>query len=105
LINENLAISFIKKVMACKNCKKNAQSVVKQLKNIVKGKKPNGEPKTPCQTKRDNEQEWLNESPKGKKLKAFSKPNRLETLLLISFAWIPLIVGYISIVRFILGLF
>jgi hypothetical protein len=91
--------------MACKNCKKNAKSVVKQLKNIVKGKKPNGEPKTPCQTKRENEQDWLNTSEEGKKLKAFSKPNINETMILIFFAWIPLLIGYISIVKFIIGLF
>ena len=30
--------------MACKKCKKNAKAVVKQLKNIIKGKKSNDEP-------------------------------------------------------------
>ena len=91
--------------MACKNCKKKSRSVVTELKNLIKGKKSNGEPKTPCQTKRDNEQEWLDESEKGKKLKSLSKPNINETMILTFFAWIPLTVGYVTIIRFIIRLF
>ena len=105
MINLILVIKLNKKVMACNKCKKSAKSVVKQLKNIIKGKKPNGEPKTPCQTKRDKEQDWLKDSGEGKRLKSLAKPNLTENLLLLFFAWIPLMVGYITIVRFIIWLF
>jgi hypothetical protein len=91
--------------MACKNCKKNAKSVVKQLKSIVKGEKSEPKTKTPCVTKRENEQNWLDTSEDGKRMKAFSKLNRPETFILILFAWIPLFVGYITIVKFIISLF
>jgi hypothetical protein len=105
LINEILTITIIKKIMACKNCKKNAKSVVKQLKSFVKGEKLEPKTKTPCETKRKKEQDWLDTSEEGKQMKAFSKLNRPETFILIFLAWIPLFVGYFTIVKFIISLF
>ena len=105
MINEILTITIIKKIMACKNCKRNAKSVVKSIKNIVSGKKPEPKAKTPCQEKREKEQDWLNNSEEGKKLSAFSKLNRAETFILIFLAWIPLFIGYVTIVKFIINLF
>ena len=89
--------------MACRKCKKNAKTVIEGLKESFNIKKP--KPKTECVKGREEEQDWMNNSEEGKRLSALAKPNRLESILLVVFAWIPLIVGYISIIRFLISLF
>ncbi len=105
MINNILTINIIKKIMACKKCKNNARSVVKQIKNFIKGKKTEPKPKTECQSKRQKEQDWLKNSEKGKKLSILSKPNLIENLILLVFAWTPLAIGYITVIKFIINLF
>ena len=95
--------------MACNHCKKNALKGLKLLKNVLSGKgnkleKPKN-PKTECTKRREKEQDWLRDSKEGKKLSAFAKPNRAERIILILFAWAPLLIGYITIIRFIISLF
>ena len=105
MINNILTINIIKKIMACKKCKNNARAVVKQIKNFIKGKKTEPKPKTECQSKRQKEQDWLKNSEKGKKLSILSKPNLIENLILLVFAWTPLAIGYITVIKFIINLF
>ena len=106
MINDNLAISIIKKVMACKQCKKNAKKGLKLLKDVLTGKNKNlKKPKTECTKRREGEQNWIDNSNEGKRLSALAKPNRAETIILVVGAWIPLVVGYVTIIRFIISLF
>jgi len=105
LINVILTIRFIKKDMACKKCKKNARAIVNSLMKKVKGEPIKTKEETPCQKKRSKEQNWLVSSEKGKKLMSLAKPRLNETTILVIFAWVPLFVGYWSILRFIINLF
>ena len=55
--------------------------------------------------KRQKEQDWLKNSEKGKKLSILSKPSLIENLILLVFAWTPLAIGYITVIKFIINLF
>ena len=89
--------------MACKQCKKNAKTLIESFKESFSSKKD--KPKPECTKRREGEQNWIDNSTEGKRLTALSKPNRAETILLVVGAWIPLIVGYVTIIRFIISLF
>jgi|TARA_R110001592_G_scaffold160995_6_gene393432 hypothetical protein len=91
--------------MACKKCKKNALGIVKVLKNKFNGVKNEPKEKTPCEAKRKLEQDWLSDSVKGKKLSKMSKATNPQNIILTVFAWIPLTVGYVTIIRFVINLF
>jgi hypothetical protein len=96
---------IIKKLMACKNCKKNARGIVKILKDKISGVNNESKEKTTCEKKRKKEQDWLNNSEKGKELYAMSKATTAQNIILIVFAWIPLFIGYMTIVKFLINLF
>ena len=87
--------------MACKNCKKNAKNMVSQMKDIFSTPQ---KPKTSCQKNREEQQEWL-KTPAVQSLLDKVKPNDIENILLWSLGFIPLFIGYITIIRFIIGLF
>jgi len=91
--------------MACKKCKKNARAIVNSLMKKVKGETVKPKEETTCQKKRTKEQSWLTDSEKGKKLMSLAKPRLNETTILVIFAWVPLFIGYWSILRFIINLF
>ena len=96
----NLTISIIKKVMACKNCKKNAKMAVDAVKGII----DTPTHKSGCSEGRKREQKWLN-SPEGKHLLKQVELTSKQNIILVFGAYIPLFVGYITIVRFIVNLF
>ena len=91
--------------MACKNCKKNARGIVKILKDKIIGVNTESKDKTTCEKKRQKEQDWLHNSEKGKELYAMSKATTAQNIILIVFAWIPLFIGYMTIVKFLINLF
>jgi len=93
--------NIIKKDMACKNCKKNAKSMVSKMKDIFSTPQ---KPKTSCQKNREKEQQWL-KTPEAKSLLEKAKPNNIETIIIWGLGFIPLIIGYVTIVRFIINLF
>jgi hypothetical protein len=101
LINDNLAISIIKKVMACKNCKKNASKLTSALKSKLQG---DSKPQTSCEKGRKEVREWLN-SDEGKKAQSRFSLNITEKTIMWVFGYIPLIIGYLSILKFIVSLF
>jgi len=101
LINEYLTVSIIKKVMACKKCKKNASNLTEALKAKLQ---KNSEPKTECEKGRLEVREWLG-SEEGKKAQSHFSLNITEKQILWVFGYIPLIIGYLSILRFIINLF
>tara|TARA_R110002110_G_scaffold386211_1_gene597874 strand:- start:198 stop:446 length:249 start_codon:yes stop_codon:yes gene_type:complete len=75
--------------MACKNCKKNAT----KLTNHIMGKK------TPINNGQEKDIEWL-ESEEGKKLSGLVKATSVENIILVVFAWTPLLIGYVTIIKF-----
>ena len=101
MINEILSISIIKKVMACKNCKKNAKMMVDTVKDIIDTPT---KPKSNCSNNREKELKWLS-SPEGKQLLSQVKLTSKQNILLVCGAYIPLLVGYVTIIRFIISLF
>tara|TARA_R100001377_G_scaffold45296_1_gene25913 strand:+ start:124 stop:393 length:270 start_codon:yes stop_codon:yes gene_type:complete len=87
--------------MPCKNCKKNAKNIVSQMKDVFSTPQ---KPKSECKKNRESEQKWLN-SPEGKYFLDVTKPNSIENVLLWIFGYTPLLLGYVTMVRFIVGLF
>ena len=93
--------------MACKSCKENAKSIVKQIKEGIKKDVFNRKSKScsNCKKKRQNEKEWLDKNPKGQSLQKKVALNLTEKIILWGFGYIPLIIGYITILMFIINLF
>ena len=87
--------------MPCKNCKKNAKMMVDVVKDVIS--KPNN-PKSNCNKKRDKELSWLS-SPEGKYLLDQIKLSNTQNIILWVGAYIPLLIGYFTIIRFIINLF
>ena len=87
--------------MACKNCKKNATVMVDAIKGIIDT--PTN-PKSNCNKNRDKEAKWLN-SPEGKRLLNQVELTSRQSIVLVCGAYIPLLIGYITIIRFIISLF
>ena len=95
--------------MACKNCKKNSQLITSKLKTSIKNDflnifKKNDTPKTKCEEKRKKTRDWLNK-PKTKSLLKKVSLNFSEKVIIWLFGFIPLIVGYITILWFVFNLF
>jgi len=101
LINGDLTVSIIKKVMACKNCKKNAAKLTSALKSRIEG---DSKPKTDCEKGRLEVREFLN-SEEGKKAQSHFSLNITEKTIMWVFGYIPLIIGYLSILKFVISLF
>ena len=87
--------------MACKKCKKNASKLTEALKTKLK---EGNTPRTECEKGRLEVREWLN-SEEGKKAQSHFSLNITEKTIMWTFGYIPLIIGYISIIRFIINLF
>tara|TARA_R110002020_G_scaffold131188_1_gene293427 strand:+ start:143 stop:406 length:264 start_codon:yes stop_codon:yes gene_type:complete len=87
--------------MACKNCKKNASKLTAALKSKLQ---EGDEPKTTCEEGRREVREWLN-SEEGKNIQSHFSLNITEKTITWVFGYIPLIIGYLSILRFIINLF
>jgi hypothetical protein len=85
--------------MACKNCKKNATI----LTNEIMGRNTNKDCKD-CKKGQEKDMEWL-DSPEGKRLSNLAKLTNREAMVVYVGFWLPLIVGYITIVRFFISLF
>ena len=86
--------------MACKNCKKNAT----KLTNQVMGRKPSTKKCKDCKKGQERDMEWL-ESGEGKRLSNLAKLTHRENMLVIIFCWFPLVVGYVTLIRFLISLF
>jgi hypothetical protein len=86
--------------MACKNCKKNATI----LTNEIMGRKTTTKKCKDCKKGQQKDMEWL-ESPEGKRLSNLAKLTYRENMVVYLFCWLPLIIGYITIVRFFISLF
>jgi hypothetical protein len=95
--------------MACKNCKKNSKLLTSKLKTNIKNdflnifKKDDGS-KTQCEEKREKTKEWLNLPTTQSLLKNISL-NFSEKVIIWLFGFVPLLVGYITILWFIFNLF
>ena len=82
--------------MACKKCKKKAT----QLTNSIMGEKPKSKKCKDCKkTGIEKDMEWLDDG-NGKVYNQLSNLLPTERVLIWTFGWIPLIIGYISIIRF-----
>ena len=82
--------------MACKNCKKKAT----QLTTSLLGDKPKSKECKDCKKSGiEKDMEWLDEG-EGKIFNHFTQLLTTEKIVIWLFGWIPLIIGYISIVRF-----
>ena len=87
--------------MACKKCKKKAT----KLTNRLVGEKPEIKGCKDCKkTGIEKDMEWL-DSGEGKIFSHFSNLLPKETIIIWVFGWIPLIIGYISMIRFFYFLF
>ena len=93
--------------MACKSCKKNAKNIVNQIKEGIKKDIFGGKKKhcSNCKKKREKEKLWLDDNPEAKSLQKKSSLNRTEKIILWGIGYIPLIIGYITIIKFIINLF
>ena len=87
--------------MACKNCKKKAT----QLTTSLLGDKPKSKECKDCKKSGiDKDMDWLDNG-EGKVFNHFSKLLPAETIIIWVFGWIPLLIGYFSIVKFFYNLF
>jgi hypothetical protein len=87
--------------MACKNCKKNSSKLTSALKSKIQG---DSKSKTECEKGRLEVREWLN-SEEGKETQNRFSLNITEKTIMWVFGYIPLIIGYLSILKFIVSLF
>ena len=101
MTNIYLIIRFIKKLMPCKNCKKNATMVVDAVKDAISTPPKH---KSDCANRREAEKAWL-DSPEGKSLIDQVKLTSAQSIILWVGAYIPLFIGYVTIIRFIISLF
>ena len=83
---------FKEKQMACKNCKEKTSKYLKQLNKM--GANVNFD--TEARKKQILEKTWDS---------SMGKLRMWERLVIILFAWIPLIIGYFTIIRFIISFF
>ena len=87
--------------MACKNCKKNASKLTSALKSKLQG---DSNPKSSCEKGRLEVREFLN-SKEGKKAQSHFSLNITEKTIMWVFGYIPLIIGYLSMLKFVISLF
>jgi hypothetical protein len=87
--------------MPCKNCKKNAKMMVDVVKDAIS--KPNN-PKSDCDKNREKELSWLS-TPEGRYLLDQIKLSSTQNIILWVGAYIPLLIGYVTIIKFIVNLF
>jgi len=85
---------FKEKLMACKNCKEKTSKYLKQLNKM--GSDVNFGAHNETRKAEILSKTWDD---------SMGKLGKWERLTLIIFAWIPLIIGYFTIVRFIISLF
>ncbi len=85
---------FKEKLMACKNCGEKTSKYLKQLNKM--GSNVNFGSDTESRKEQILSKTWDD---------SMGKLGKWERLTLIIFAWIPLIIGYFTIVRFIISLF
>lgn len=85
---------FKEKLMACKNCKEKTSKYLKQLKKM--GSDVNFGSDIEARKEQILSKTWDD---------SMGKLGKWERLTLVIFAWIPLIIGYFTIVRFIISLF
>ena len=76
--------------MACKNCKDKTSKYLKQLNKM--GADVNFD----SDTRKEQFSTWE---------KSMGKIKRWERIVVILFAWIPIMVGYFTIIQFIISLF
>lgn len=78
--------------MACKTCKQKTSKYIKELEKMGADTNFDGE----ARKKQLFEKTWDD---------SMGKLRKWERMVVILFAWLPMIVGYFTIVRFIISLF
>ena len=83
--------------MACKYCKKKAKRVADRLTGKNK--------KNTVQEGQLKDIEWLEKTPQGKFMEKVTTLTKTEKMIAYTVFWIPLLVGYFTIVKLIINLF